>query len=188
MPSEPYLDEEYVSQVAQEQQLVSLPIEDTAPEPTDIEVVDEPLSAAIPAPEAILEGANIEMEAPATDSLLTALPQQTAEISEEEPLPIRIVQQIPEFPGGMSAFTKWLTRNLRYPEQSQRYKTQGMVVVSFVVNKDGTASDIKIEKSAEARLDAEVIRVMKLMPKWQPGMQDNQPCRTILVVPVSFRN
>ena len=61
------------------------------------------------------------------------------------------------------------------------------MIVSFVINKDGTTSDFKIEKSDEPRMDQEVMRVLKLMPRWKPGYQDDQPCRTLFVVPVSFK-
>lgn len=98
----------------------------------------------------------------------------------------RIVQQIPQFPGGMAAFTKWLTQNLRYPPIAQRQKIQGKVVVSFIINKNGSVSDIKVEQSVNPYLDDEAIRVMRRMPKWSPGMQNDKPCRTLMAVPIVF--
>ena len=67
-------------------------------------------------------------------------------VASEQPLNFRIVQQMPEFPGGGSAFIQWLTRQLRYPPLAQSQRIQGRVVVSFIVNKDGSIADVKLEK------------------------------------------
>ena len=105
----------------------------------------------------------------------------------DEPLDVRIVEQLPEYPGGMSAFIEWLTKNLKYPENARAQKVQGKVVVSFIINKDGSISDAKIAKSADALLDREAMRVIQLMPKWKPGIQNNEPCRTMFAVPIVFK-
>jgi hypothetical protein len=100
---------------------------------------------------------------------------------------IRIVEQMPEFPGGGSAFVQWLTNQLRYPPVAQSKKVQGKVVVSFIVNKDGSIADIKLEKSVDPYLDREALRVIRMMPNWTPGVQNNRPCRTMVAVPVVFK-
>ena len=105
----------------------------------------------------------------------------------EAPINFTIVQKIPEFPGGWSVFMQWLTKNLKYPVAAKQGKIQGMVVVSFVVNKDGSVADVKISKSADPLLDREALRVMKMMPKWKPGMEKNKVCRTMIAVPVVFK-
>lgn len=105
---------------------------------------------------------------------------------QDNPLNFRIVEQLPEFPGGMSAYVKWLTDNLRYPVAAQKKKIQGRVVVSFVINKDGSLSDIKVAKSADPLLDREALRVASMMPKWKPGIDKNKPCRTLFAVPIDF--
>ena len=105
----------------------------------------------------------------------------------DEPLDVRIVEQLPEYPGGMSAFIEWLTKNLKYPESARAQKVQGKVVVSFIINKDGSISDAKVAKSADALLDREAMRVIRLMPKWKPGIQNNEPCRTMFAVPIVFK-
>jgi periplasmic protein TonB len=64
----------------------------------------------------------------------------------DNPLNFRIVEQLPEFPGGMSAYVKWLTDNLKYPLAAQKQKIEGRVVVSFVINRDGSLTDIKVTK------------------------------------------
>lgn len=102
-------------------------------------------------------------------------------------LDFRVVQQIPEFPGGMGAFVQWLTANLQYPISAQRRKVEGKVVVTFIVNEDGSTSNIKIAKSVDMMLDREVLRVVRMMPKWKPGIENDKPCRTMMAIPVNFQ-
>lgn len=105
----------------------------------------------------------------------------------DNPLNFRIVEQLPEFPGGMSAFVKWLTDNLRYPPVAQRQKIQGRVVISFVINRDGSICDLKVAHSVNPILDNEALRVARMMPRWKPGIDKNRPCRTLFAIPVEFK-
>lgn len=105
----------------------------------------------------------------------------------DNPLNFRIVEQLPEFPGGMSAFVKWLTDNLRYPPVAQRQKIQGRVVISFVINRDGSICDLKVVHSVNPILDNEALRVARMMPRWKPGIDKNRPCRTLFAIPVEFK-
>ena len=127
----------------------------------------------------VVEGAEVKEAAPETAV------DNAAE--QEQPIKFTVVQKIPEFPGGWSAFMQWLTKNLKYPESAQKNKVQGTVVVSFIVNKDGSIASTKISTSADPVLDAEALRVMKMMPKWKPGMDRNKVCRTMIAVPVVFK-
>ncbi len=97
------------------------------------------------------------------------------------------LEELPEFPGGWSELMKWLTNNLKYPPQAVRQKKEGRVVVSFIVNKDGTLADIKLAKSVDPQLDREALRVVRMMPHWKPGKEKGQPCRSMVVVPVVFK-
>ena len=105
---------------------------------------------------------------------------------DDEPLNVRVVEQLPEYPGGMSAFIQWLTKNLRYPPTALSQKRQGRVVVSFIVNSDGTISDEKVATSADRLLDAEAMRVIRMMPRWKPGINNGKPCRTMVAIPIVF--
>ena len=106
----------------------------------------------------------------------------------DNPLNFHIVEDLPKFPGGAVELMKWLTKNLRYPQDAQRNKKEGKVVVQFIVNKDGTMSNLKVVKSAQyASLDREALRVMRKMPKWTPGVQNDKPCRTMVCIPVVFK-
>lgn len=113
--------------------------------------------------------------------------QPTVVDMELNPLNFRIVEELPEFPGGASEFMKWLTKNLRYPTTAQQRKVEGKVVAQFIVNTDGTISDIELVTHAEPSLDREALRVLKMMPQWKAGKQDNKPCRTQVCIPIVFK-
>ena len=106
---------------------------------------------------------------------------------DDNPISFRIVEQLPEFPGGMVEYMKWLTKNLRYPDKAKQQRIQGKVLVQFIVNRDGSVADIKLAQSVDPLLDDEALRVMRIMPKWKPGIQYNKPCRTMIAVPVVFK-
>lgn len=82
---------------------------------------------------------------------------------------------------------KWLTKNLSYPVIAQQQKIQGKVLVSFIINKDGTISSPKVVKSVSPELDREALRVIRIMPKWKPGEDHGKPCRTYFCIPVVFK-
>ena len=105
----------------------------------------------------------------------------------DNPLNFRIVEQLPEYPGGMAALVKWLNDNLRYPPLAQRQNIQGRVVVTFIINRDGTTCDLKVAKSVHPLLDGEAMRVLKNMKKWKPGVNNNKPCRTLFAIPIEFK-
>ena len=100
---------------------------------------------------------------------------------------LKTVEQLPEFPGGIVQFMKWLTRNLRYPPTAQSQRIQGKVVISFIINKDGSIASPTIVQSADPLLDREALRVVKMMPRWKPGLQNGKPCRTMFAIPVNFQ-
>lgn len=103
-----------------------------------------------------------------------------------EPIDFRVVEDLPQFPGGAAEFMKWLTKNLKYPEVAQQRKIKGRVVAQFVVNTDGTVSDLELTEHLEASCDQEVLRVLRMMPKWQAGMMNAKPCRTKVCIPIVF--
>lgn len=98
-----------------------------------------------------------------------------------------VVDKMPQFPGGMDAYMKWLSRHLRYPLAAVRTKKQGEVLVRFVVNANGTISDIAVVQGVSPALDQETLRVMRLMPRWEPGEQQGKPVRVLFTLPVIFR-
>ena len=98
-----------------------------------------------------------------------------------------VVDQMPSFPGGNEALMKFLSDNVKYPVVAQENGVQGRVVVSFVVEKDGSITDVKVVRSVDPSLDKEAARVVKSMPRWIPGKQNGAAVRVKYNVPVSFR-
>jgi len=117
------------------------------------------------------------------------------EITEiEPPAPVdddvvsfRVVEELPQFPGGPAEFMKWLTRNLKYPKSLEQQKLQGKVVAEFIVNTDGSVTNVQIVTSLHPLCDQEVLRVLRMMPRWTAGIENDQPCRTKVCIPVVFR-
>ena len=107
--------------------------------------------------------------------------------NDDNPLNFTVVERLPEFPGGYPALMQWLTKNLKYPVTAQRAKRQGTVLVSFIINKDGSITDRKVVKSASPELDREALRVLRNMPKWKPGEDRGKPCRTYFCIPIVFK-
>ena len=98
-----------------------------------------------------------------------------------------VVEQMPSFPGGNEALMKFLQENVKYPVVAQENGVQGRVVVSFVVERDGSITDVKVVRSVDPSLDKEATRVVKSMPHWIPGKQNGAAVRVKYNVPVSFR-
>ncbi|WP_158800518.1 energy transducer TonB [Pedobacter sp. L105] len=96
------------------------------------------------------------------------------------------VEKYPEFEGGMAAWAKFIQRNLRYPEQATEEGIQGKVFVSFVIERDGSITDVTILKGIGGGCDEESLRVIKKSPRWKPGMQHNNPVRVRYTMPLSF--
>ena len=106
---------------------------------------------------------------------------------EEAEKPFDVVEQMPEFPGGMPELMKFLQENVKYPEEAMKNGIQGRVLIQFIVEKDGSISEAKVIKKVNELLDAEALRVIGEMPKWTPGKQKGQEVRVKFVLPVTFR-
>jgi protein TonB len=104
----------------------------------------------------------------------------------DEPVDFRVVEDLPQFPGGASEFMKWLTKNLKYPASAQKKQVKGRVVAQFIVNTDGSVSDLELTEHLEAACDREVLRVLRMMPNWQAGVMNAKPCRTKVCIPIVF--
>ncbi len=109
-----------------------------------------------------------------------------AEPEKEEEI-FQVVENMPEFPGGMAELMKYLQKNIKYPTISQENGVQGRVIVQFVVNRDGSIVDPVVLRSVDPYLDKEALRVVKAMPKWKPGEQRGKPVRVKFTLPVQFR-
>ncbi|MBR4651071.1 MAG: energy transducer TonB [Prevotella sp.] len=171
----------------------------------DLKEKDEMISAALPQqkkeekPEEPTKLNKVDEETgelpPVEDVIEKEEEKKDIEETEEEP-PInlngddeeilKIVEELPEYPGGMGEFVKWLTANLKYPDTALKRNIKGKVMISFIVNKDGTVTDIKLVKSVNKLLDEEALRVVRLMPNWKPGLEKGKPCRTMVALPIVF--
>lgn len=99
-----------------------------------------------------------------------------------------VVEEMPEFPGGMKELMKYLSENIKYPAISRANNSQGKTFTKFTVNKDGSLQDFEVVRSSgDIYLDKEAIRVVKAMPKWKPGRQMGKAVRVKYVLPVNFR-
>lgn len=146
----------------------------------DEEIVEEKIETSESTTEAI-SGPVAQVSGPVATG-----PVVVEEASDEGEI-FQVVEQMPEFPGGMQALMAYLSKNIKYPSVAQDNGIQGRVLVSFVVNKDGSIVDPEVIKSVDAALDKEAMRVIKAMPKWNPGKQRGKPVRVKYTVPVLFR-
>ena len=105
----------------------------------------------------------------------------------EETKVFDVVEEMPQFPGGQAALLEYLAKNIKYPVVAEENGVQGRVIVTFVVERDGSITDVKVVKSVDPSLDKEATRVVKSMPKWQPGKQNGSAVRVKYTVPVQFR-
>ena len=106
---------------------------------------------------------------------------------EEETKVFDVVEQMPQFPGGQQALFEYLSKNIKYPVIAEENDVQGRVIVTFVVERDGSITDVKVVKSVDPSLDKEAQRVVKAMPHWIPGKQNGSAVRVKYTVPVTFR-
>ena len=122
-----------------------------------------------------------------------AVLQPKQAVAQPEPKPVEetkvfeVVEQMPSFPGGDAALMAYLRDNMKYPVVAAENGVQGRVVVSFVVERDGSITDVKVARSVDPSLDREAVRVVKGMPHWIPGKQNGSAVRVKYNVPVSFK-
>ena len=118
--------------------------------------------------------------------LMTANAQKTV-VSQTDQKVFDTVEQMPEYPGGMQAMIEFLQTNMKYPEDAAKQKVEGRVMVQFVVETDGSVSDVHVAKQVFPSLDAEAIRVVQAMPKWMPGKEKGKVVRVKYNLPIVFR-
>ncbi|MEO3408232.1 energy transducer TonB [Mucilaginibacter sp. CAU 1740] len=96
-------------------------------------------------------------------------------------------EKVPEFTGGVTEFTKFIDKNVKYPEKDKIAKIEGRVIATFVVERDGSLTDIKIIRSPTPEMGKEALRLLKLSPKWQTAMQNGAAVRFQYAVPIYFK-
>lgn len=127
------------------------------------------------------------VEAVRNDIAVAAPPPPPAPKPEVATKVFDVVEEMPSFPGGQGALMSYLASNIKYPVVAQENGVQGRVIVSFVVERDGSISDVRVARSVDPSLDREAQRVVKGMPRWKPGKQNGSAVRVKYTVPVVFR-
>ena len=117
---------------------------------------------------------------------LTTVSAQKTVVAEKNQQVFDVVEQMPEYPGGPSALIEYLSQNVKYPEDAKQQKIEGRVLATFVVETDGSVSNVEVVKPAFPSLDAEAVRLLSAMPKWTPGMQSGKVVRVKFTVPINF--
>ncbi|SFD98986.1 energy transducer TonB [Thermophagus xiamenensis] len=133
-----------------------------------------------------LEEELIIQDTEATEDTEVDFTDMTTEEEEEDAPVFFIVEEMPEFPGGEQALHKFLASNIEYPVIAQENGIQGRVYVKFVVNTDGSITDVEIARGVDPSLDKEALRVVRSMPKWKPGKQRGKAVRVSYTVPINF--
>ena len=161
------------------------PTEQPPPPPPKVQV---PEIIEVPDEEEIEEEIEVELDVEVTEeTVVEEIVFEEAPEEENVDEIFTIVEESASFPGGIKAFYEFLGKNMKYPRQAQRMGIEGRVYVQFVVERDGSLTDIVVVKGIGAGCDEEAIRVLKNSPKWKPGKQRGKPVRQKMVQPVSFK-
>lgn len=117
---------------------------------------------------------------------LTTVSAQKTVVAQKNQKVFDVVEQMPEYPGGIQALFEYLSQNVKYPADAEKQKIEGRVIANFVVETDGSISNVEVFRPVFPSLDAEAVRVLSAMPKWKPGMQSGKVVRVKYTVPISF--
>ena len=161
------------------------PTEQPPPPPPKIQ---QPEIVEVPDEEEIEEDIEIDLDVEITED--TQIEEMVFEEAPEEETSDEIFMVVEDQPtpqGGMSAFYAYVGKNMKYPSQARRMGIEGKVFVQFVVDKDGSISQVQAIKGIGAGCDEEAVRVLKSAPKWKPGKQRGRPVRVRMVLPITFK-
>ena len=117
---------------------------------------------------------------------LTTVSAQKTVVAQKNQKVFDVVEQMPEYPGGIQALFEYLSQNVKYPSDAENQKVEGRVIATFIVETDGTINNVEVVKPVFPSLDAEAIRVLSGMPKWTPGKQSGKEVRVKYTVPINF--
>lgn len=118
-------------------------------------------------------------------SLMATTPENNPTEDKQERV-FDVVEVMPQYPGGIPQMMKFIVSNIKYPKDAIKKGMQGAVVVQFVVEPDGSVSNVHVVRRVFPSLDTEAVRMVKAMPKWSPGMQNGKPVRVRFNVPIRF--
>ena len=122
-----------------------------------------------------------------TATVKSNVDQQVSQTTDQDDKVYRSVEQMPQFPGGEVALMKYLMTHVQYPENAAKNNIDGRVIVQFVIDKNGEIGEVKVVRSVNEELDAEAVRVIKTLPKFEPGRQNGEPVNVWYTLPVMFK-
>lgn len=146
---------------------------------TVIEIVEDDME--------IEDEIEIDVEADQETVVEEYIPVEDDDEEEEEAQIFTVVESMPGFPGGETAMKRYLAENIQYPQMARESGIQGRVFVTFVVEKDGNVTDVRVLRGIGGGCDEEAIRVIKNMPRWDPGKQRGKPVRVQFNMPIMFK-
>ncbi|BDC97941.1 TonB family protein [Persicobacter psychrovividus] len=124
----------------------------------------------------------IEEDDPVAPAIEDPIPDEIIDVA-----PVVIAEKMPEFPGGIAAFYRWVGKSMKYPQQAKRQQISGRVFVQFVIDKDGSVKEVQVVKGVGAGCDLEAIRVIKNSPKWHAGKNRGRPVKVRMILPITFK-
>lgn len=141
---------------------------------------------AVPVPFSFIDTKTEEIKESNLSEVVVVAYEPEEEVKKDEPV-FSVVDEMPKYPGGLSALMSYLGRNIKYPTASQQRKEEGRVIVEMIINADGRVVNPQIARSVSPLLDAEAIRVVSSMPKWEPGKQGGKIVSVKYNLPVTFK-
>jgi periplasmic protein TonB len=171
-------------------EMEEIPITEMPPPPPP--VLQQPEIVEVPDEEEIKQDIEMNLDVDVKQEVQVSAPVKIdapppPPVEEEKDEVFMIVEDQPTFEGGMEAFYKFVNKNIEYPKQARRMGVEGKVFVQFVVDKDGSLSEIKVIKGIGAGCDEEAVRALKESPKWKPGKQRGRPVKVRMSLPISFK-
>jgi protein TonB len=151
-----------------------------APKPF-LKIIEKPNDADIPDDDHSIDA---EMDPDAVVPDFFTLPEEPEQPADD--VPFIVVQQMPEFPGGLALLYKYLQEHINYPEEAKSTGISGIVYVNFIIERDGSVSSVKVLRSPHPLLSEEAVRVVTSMPDWIPGKQRDRPVRVSMNIPIRF--
>ena len=168
-----------------EEEMVEITKQEQKPQP--VEVPKQTTQIQVVEDDVEVEDVEINAEVDQNEVIEEYVAPEVVEEEIEEAEIFTIVEEMPDFPGGMAKLADYLAKNIKYPQMARESGIQGRVFVNFVVEPDGSVSNVNVMRSLGGGCDEEAMRVVKSMPKWKPGKQRGKPVRVSYILPVNFK-
>ena len=168
-----------------EEEMVEITKQEQKPQP--VEVPKQTTQIQVVEDDVEVEDIEINADVDQNEVIEEYVAPEVVEEEIEEAEIFTVVEEMPEFPGGMAKLADYLAKNIKYPQLARESGIQGRVFINFVVENDGSVTNVKVMRSLGGGCDEEAVRVVKSMPKWKPGKQRGKPVRVSYNLPVNFK-